>query len=291
MRNWILLLLIVVGVSAKAQNGADAVLPDTTKPLYNKVMVIPFEKSMYLVQVQTYLAQKSGKTHNEIVEFFRESVALEMQNQFLYKYNTVSLYHNNDTAKDLFKAYDAVRYKFEVAPVEEPDGEEEESENSIDKARNLFKRKPQTEKEYERGTTSKGQIVSTKNTAQKFANVVVTKPELLQKLHKKYNTDLFVYVTEFDIENDISDQTAFINGDYKRLLRLHYSMVDKDGKIVEKGLVTIPFPNNENDIYRIRTLYLPLAAKKLSEKLPFRAIPVVDPIKGKAVDAGSKVSK
>ena len=271
-----------------AQNAPDVVLPDTTKPLYKKVMIIPFEDNMYLCGVQTHLAQESRKTHNEIVEFFRESTVLELQNQFLYRYNTVSLLHYNDTTKDLLKAYEAVNYKFEIAPVEK---EEETSKNAIDKAKNLFKKKETKSSKFERGSTNNGQIVSLKNTDQKFVSVVVRKKENITYLSNKYNADLFVYVTEFDIENDMSDPTAFVNGDYKRVLKLHFSMVNKDGKVIEKGLVSIPFPNNQNNIFKIRTLYLPLAAKKMMDKLPYTPKPVVDDKKGKAVNASDKVRR
>ncbi len=281
-------LITLVAFKGIAQNGPDVVLPDTTKPLFKKVMIIPFEKNMYLCGVQSYLAQKSRKTHNEIVDFFRESTALELQNQFLFRYNTISLLHYDDTARDLFKAYDAVAYNFEIAPIEE---EEEEPKNAMDKAKNLFKKKEPKNSKYERGRTNEGQIVSRKNTDQKFANVVVRKQENLTYLANKYKADLFVYVTEFDIENDMSDQTAFVNGTYKRILKLHFSMVDEKGKIVEKGLATVTFPNEENDIYKIRTLYLPIAAKKMMEKLPYTPTPMVDEKKGKAVNAAEKVRR
>ena len=89
----------------------------------------------------------------------------------------------------------------------------------------------------------------------------------------------------------MSDPTAFVNGDYKRVLKLHFSMVNKDGKVIEKGLVSIPFPNNQNNIFKIRTLYLPLAAKKMMDKLPYTPKPVVDDKKGKAVNASDKVRR
>ena len=56
---------------------------------------------------------------------------------------------------------------------------------------------------FERGSTNDGQIVSLKNTEQKFASVVIKKKENITFLSEKYKVDLFVYVTEFDIENDI----------------------------------------------------------------------------------------
>ena len=100
-----------------------------------------------------------------------------------------------------------------------------------------------------------------------------------------------MYVTEFDIENDMSNPTSFVNGDYKRLLKLHFSMVNTDGKVIEKGLVSVSFPNNQNNIYKIRNLYLPIAAKRMMNKLPYTPKPMVDQKKGKGVNAIDKVKR
>lgn len=287
-KNRLIILFIFVLLKGFAQKGADIVLPDTTKPLFKKVMIIPFEDNMYLCGVQTYLAQESKKTHSEIVQFFRESTALELQNQFLYKYNTVSLLHYNDSSKDLFRAYDAVTYNFEIAPVEE---DAEDPKNAIEKAKKIFNKKNDKSSKFQRGSTNQGQIVSLKNSEQKFANVVVKKKDNITFLSKKYNVDLFVYVTEFDIENDMSNPTSFVNGDYKRLLKLHFSMVNTDGQVIEKGLVSVSFPNNQNNIYKIRNLYLPIAAKRMMNKLPYTPKPMVDQKKGKGVNAIDKVKR
>lgn len=171
-----------------AQDGPDVVGVDTLQPKYNKVMIIPFEPDWYVCGVQPYLAASSGKTHNEIVDFFRKSVALELQNQILYLYNTASLIHHTDTNKDIFKAYDAVKYKFVIAPPEE-----KEDESKLDMAKSFLKGKSKNEK-YKRGSIEGGNIVSEKNTEQKIATVVVKNKETIKYLSEKYKTDLFVYI-------------------------------------------------------------------------------------------------
>jgi hypothetical protein len=280
----IFLILILANTIAVGQEKPDAIAHpnDSLIRKYQKVMIIPFESNMYICGIQPYLAASSGKTHLEIVEFFRNAVALELQNQFLYLYSTASLIHYSDTNKDIFKAYDAIAYKFEIAPIEK---EEIDQENPIDKARSLFKRK--NSKEYKRGLTKQGNIVSNKNTEQKFAAITVRKKENIAYLSKKYKADLFVYITEMDIENDISNQSAFINNEYERFLRLHYSMVNKTGEVISKGLVHIKFPNSVNTIQEIKKTYLPLIAKKLTTKLPQPVKPKVD--KTKAVNVTEKI--
>ena len=67
------------------------------------------------------------------------------------------------------------------------------------------------------------------------------------------NADLFVYVTEFDIENDMSDPTDFVNGDYKRMLKLHFSMVNKNGK-VEDTFVSFTKPMSKKITNKIEEI-------------------------------------
>ena len=292
MRNSILhtfLLLVLINFGALAQEMPDAIAhpDDSLIRKYQKVMIIPFENNMYVCGIQPYLAASSGRTHIEIVEYFRDAVAIELQNQFLYLYNTASLIHYSDTNRDIFKAYDAISYKFEIAPEEQE--ELTEKDNSLDKAKNkaknIFKKKKSSK--YQRGLVKDGNIISNKNTEQKFASVVVRKKENIAYLSRKYKADLFVYITEMDIENDISDQNAFINNEYERFLRLHYSMVNKKGEVIEKGLVYTKFPNSVNTIEEIKKTYLPLAAKKLRAKLPQPVKPKVDSTK--AVNVTEKI--
>ena len=292
MRNpsiYLFLLLVLINLSIKAQEMPDAIAHpnDSLIRKYQKVMIIPFENNMYVCGIQPYLAATSGKTHLEIVDFFRNAVAIELQNEFLYLYNTASLIHYSDTNKDVFKAYDAVAYQFEIAPEEKENITEKD--NSLDKAKNkaknIFKKKKVSK--YQRGLVKRGNIVSNKNTEQKFASVVVKNKGIISYLSKKYRADLFVYITEMDIENDISDQNAFINNEYERFLRLHYSMVNKKGEVIKKGLVYTKFPNSVNKIEEIKKTYLPLVAKKLREKLPQPVKPKVDP--NKAVNVTEKI--
>lgn len=269
MKKFPIILLLLISLKGIGQNVPTADI-DTTKK-YSKIMIVPFEHQMYLCDVQSSLAAVSKKNHQQIVQFFRYGIASELQNKFLYLYNTSSLIHIQDTMHDLERTYAAVRYKFEVYE-EEPVATEEPS-----KKKSLFpKKKKKTTSSSKKGKIKNGQLVSTKSLQTKYASLLIKKKEVLTYLEKKYATDLFVFVTELDIQNDISDQTALASNKYIRHLRLHYAIVDSKGNFISKGVVSTSFPNTVNDIQVIKDRYFPILAKKLAAKLP--PTPKADPV-------------
>lgn len=232
---------------------SQAVAPsrDTVRS-YNKVLIVPFEQNRYLCGIQKNFAETSNKSHTEIVNYFRYGLISEIQNEFLYHHRTLSLLHNADSVKDLYKTYSSISYGF--TPLPEP------VEDPKQKGK-----KPKNEK------TTKiedGQIKSKRVTIPKYARVMFLKPEILGYLNQKYGADVFLFVTELDIENDISDPIAFINNDYQRFIKVHYCLIDDKGTFLSEGIVQVSFPNTLNDIYILKKEYFPVLAKLLAKELP-----------------------
>jgi len=266
-------LLLLCTFSSFAQTATTTGAEVDTTQKYKKVMIIPFEETKYLCGVQRNLAETSNKTHEEIVRFFRFGLAAVLQNEFLYLYSTISLIHYSDTIKDLYTTYSSVNYRYD--PYIETTEEEDQKTNLF---KGFGKNKSNQSKEND-SKIQNGQIKSRRVVQQKFAKLLIKKPETFNYLNQKYGADLFLFVTEFDIENDISDPIAFINNEYERFLRAHYSIVNKKGKVISEGLVQIKMPNTVNDVEIIKKNYLPLIAKKLAAKLPVPYYKKQDPSK------------
>lgn len=232
---------------------------DTSFKDYKKVMIIPFEDQMYLCGIQRQIAETSKKSHQEIVRLFRYGLASQLQNKFLYSYSTASLIHFRDTTQDLLQTYASIAYQFE--PYQKELTPEEAAAEKKKKRKLKFKKKKEP-------TKLNGQLVSKKSTQPKFASLQIKKKEILTYLYKKYRTDLFVFITELDIQNDISNQVSLAQNTYKRDLRAHYAVVDSEGKFLSKGIVSTKFPNSVNSVSVITSVYFPKIADKLLLKLP-----------------------
>jgi hypothetical protein len=256
----ILVLCCLFSTASQAQS-QDLGIQDTTGKQYKKIMIIPFEPEMYLCGIQRNIAAESNKSHSEIVRLFRYGLSSQLQNKFLYLYSTTSLIHFNDSTKDLLKTYASISYQFEpyqkeLTPEEIEVGEKKKRKKFIN-----LKRK-------EKSKISNGQLVSKKTNQPKFASLKIKNIAILSYLSNKYHADLFVFITELDIQNNISDQTALANNKYTRDLRAHYAIIDYEGKIISKGVVSTSFPNTVNSVNEISSVYFPKLADKLVLKLP-----------------------
>jgi hypothetical protein len=258
MKYLVAICLLLSTCISVAQTG----LADTTNK-YRKVMIVPFEPTRYLCGIQRDLAETSNMTHEQIVQHFRYNLSASLQDEFLHLYHCVSLIHYSDTLKDLYDTYARVKYKFEIF-----EEEEVEDQNNNNGLKGLIGKKKKKAKQEERGGIENGQIVSNRSQHQKFAKVILQDEEWLKYLGNKYGADLFVFITELDIENDISDPIAFLNNDYKRFLKVNYCILDIKGKYLSEGIITTTFPNTVNDVQIITKDYFPEIAKALAAKLP-----------------------
>lgn len=258
MKKLFAILFSLIAIVGNAQTG----LADTTNK-YKKVMIVPFESKRYLCGIQRDLAETSNMTHEQIVDHFRFQLSSYLQNEFLQLYHTVSLIHYSDTLKDLRDTYARIKYKYEV--FEEENKEEKQSNNSF---KNLLKRKSKQTKDEDNGRIVNGQIVSKRTQHQKYAKVVLQDENWLNYLGTKYGADLFVFITEINIENDISDPIAFLNNDYKRFLKVHYCILNSKRSYLSEGIIQTTFPNTVNDVNQITKDYFPTLAKSIASKLP-----------------------
>ncbi len=244
---------------------ADTTLLDTSYQ-YKKVMIIPFEEDMYICEIQSQLGSNSGMNTAQIKRTFRYGIASALQNQFLYLYSTTSLIHLvQDSLKDLYRVYGSIARTYDLVP-EEPKEEPKGALGPVLKKLD-FKANKKEGKE-EKTHIENGQIISKQTSAPRFMNVAIKDPALLPYLNQKYGTDLFVFLNEMDIVNDLSDPYKVAENNYDRILKFHYTVYNHKGQILNKGIISTPFPSTENSVNGIIKVYFPLIAKQLATKLP-----------------------
>ncbi len=269
LKSRIIVLLLVVFCALQSAMAQDTAALDTSYK-YKKVMIIPFEEQMYLCQIQNLLANESQMNTAQIIRSFRYSIASSMQNEFLYLYSTTSLIHLvEDSLKDLRRVYGSISRTYDAVP-EEP---KEENKKGLPLLKNFERKKKE---DNEKTHIQNGQIVSHYDNTPRFMNAVIKDKKLLPYLYKKYGTDLFVFINEMDIENDLSDPYKVAENNYMRILKFHYTIYNFKGKMVGMGVVSTTFPSTENNVGNIVKNYFPLITKQLATKLPQPKVPKVN---------------
>lgn len=273
MRKFTLITLFFLALGSLSAQKDTAVID--TSYQYKKVMIIPFEENMYVCNIQNQLATTSNMNSAQIVRSFRYGAAAALQNKFLYLYSTTSLIHLvEDSLKDLRRVYGSISRSYEPI-LEEP----KEEAKGLAPVLKKFESKQQKKQGGEEGTrVQNGQIISHQNSTPRFMNTMIRDPKLLGYLSGKYETDLFVFLNEMDIENDLSDLVKVSENNYNRILKFHYTVYNHSEQIISKGVVSTTFPCTENNVGTIVKIYFPQIALKLAAKLPQPTVLKAQPV-------------
>ncbi len=99
-------------------------------------------------------------------------------------------------------------------------------------------------------------------------NTVIQNKELLPYLSERYGSNLYVFVNQFEIRNDLSDYVAVSNGTYKRQLKVHYSVCNNTGKVLYGGMAINELPASENNVDEIIRTYLGPVCETIASHVP-----------------------
>jgi len=264
MKKIISLFAILISIAPIfAQNNTTG---KTDVGLANKqnVVIIPFENKMYISDIDKDLAQKNAMSYHEIKAKFRAALDQNIYIKLKPYYNPFSFYtiEQQDAAKELSYISSSTGYKYTVIEQEEVVKKENIGSKFIGK----FKKK-EKEAEYIEAGVQNGQIVSQVDNRDKYMNTVVSNPNLIAKLNEKYNAKYYIFINQLDIKKGADDMYAAAEENYKREIKVHYTIIDQHGKEVSSGAIKTRFSSSQNDVDKIIKVHFPLIAETIVAKL------------------------
>ena len=237
----LIILLSLLSSSAFAQvdtRGKTGSTTDTTNRLLirrdtatRKMLIIPFETKMCMSEIGKDVHAKTNMSFDAITAEFRNQLDLAMYAAFRNSYSAVSVLQNtrkSDTTLDYI--YSSIGYQYDIVPGSTPDaaGQAEHDKNQ----KNHF--------------INNGQLQVPVDYSNRFMNASINNPNLLSDLAKKFSTNTYVFINELDIKSVANTTTDNLSEEmYRRQVIVHYSIIDKDGKYVSRGIATTYFPQNE----------------------------------------------
>lgn len=243
-------------------------LTDTTSKntITGKVMLIPFDNKMYMSEIDREIAEEHQLNFNEVRSNFRKELNANLFHE-LNKSNKVISMLSEDTGltKDLAYIYMSIGYKYELLPPRETAKEAKTPSEGIQE---LF---AGNKKKEEQGTSGikDGQVVTIPDNNQKYMNTVVTNPKMFPYLNEKYEAEYYVFINQLDIKKAAdADQYAIANNDYKREIKVHYTIFDKGGNQLSGGAAFAYFPSRTNNLSYIVNNNFPAIAKYTCENIP-----------------------
>lgn len=254
------LLLLVSSISVIAQDEQDTAVYRHEK----SIMIIPFEEKLYHSEIDRDLAGESGQDHATIVREFVMGTAFQFKYELLYRYKAFTLINSleDSVRSDMDLLYANIGYEYKVLK----DSTANEEGNVI--AGKLNRLKASTQKT---GTYMKnGEIVSVKDERKKFMSTIIRSDTILPYMNYRYEADYYLFINQIDLVNDLSDANQVSLGNYDRILRFHYSVLDQKGKTIDEGVLEQRFSKNENDIKIIVNEHIKACATTLRKKLGMR---------------------
>lgn len=228
------------------------------------VLVIPFESKMYLSDIDRDLGEANDLNFQDIKAKFRAALDREIFIALKPYYNPLSFYaiEPQESRAELGYIYNSIGFKYEVVPEEEVVKKENAGKKLIGK----FKKK-EKEEEYTKAGINGGQIVSQVDNREKYMKTTLPNPKLLPNLNAKYKASHYVFINQLDIKRSADMRYVAKEEQYKREIKVHYTIVDLNGEEVSSGAIKSRFPSNQNDIDKIIKVYFPMIARRLVENL------------------------
>lgn len=226
------------------------------KPTY---MIVPFHPDKYMSEIDVYIAKENpAYTFQHTRGFFRkglDNAIIIAAKQFN---NYVSMHEDNPKVnKDL-----DFFYKMTYTPVVPYTAPVIQKSAGFKTKLAEYWEKLQREvvQEEEPGTRIKeGQLVSVEDHREYITKGKIVNEIVIDSTFKKYNSDYIIYVTHLEILNAANNQIEFEQEKYNRVIKVHYTVFDKNGNELFSLIKKHWFSSSENDLPSIlKTHFVPL---------------------------------
>lgn len=210
----------------------------------HKVMLIPYDPRYYLSDADRDIAEQTEMDAKTIRNSFRHNIDRHVQRAIGAGYHCISLL--NDTAdglqETLYQITGHMGYRYEKAIPITP------KTQVIEKT--ISKVKESNTKDHEDSKTASRYIPVAQDAM--YMHAIVSKPQsLFNALYEQYQTDIFVFLTQFEIKTNYKSCMDIANKIYKREVMVHFTIYNRQGQVIAGSYATSFFPSDSNHANKI----------------------------------------
>lgn len=218
-----------------------------------KILIIPFEEKLFYCDIMRDLTTVNQLTQQQIYDKLRNEIQLSLKAALKDSMETATFLNTDSiTDQDLINIYAVLGYKFVPVLAKE----------EVDEKGKVKKEKKNPEPKKEVGIRD-GQVVAERQVVERYMSAQLKSHEVLNQFYANYGINKFLFINQMDVKMDLTDpEMAFI--DPKRLVAIHYTIMDKDGKEISGGLASEQFAGTESRLnYIIGGNFYKLSAEVL----------------------------
>lgn len=260
MKSLIFICLFVFSLGVHSQHSTLRFSDEPINLNQQSVLLIPFERHMYLSDVNRDLARANNLSSEEILTRFTQAIDQSILYVFQEKCQVSSFYLLDDE-----ESKTDLKYIFQNRKLEYELFSKTEEQSRTGKLKAKFKKKE--DDSYQGASIQNGEIVSKRDDRERYMKALVEDAAVFDSLSQKFNNRFFLFVNQLDIRTIYGDAIAMQNMNYEREIKIHYTLYEKNGEILSTGVSRTTFPASENDIDVIIKSRFPILAQQIYEDL------------------------
>lgn len=245
--------------------------------LYNRqkrVLVVPFDERIYFNDATAEIAKRDGLTHDEIMEYFRYQLNLQLVNSLIDSCEVVDLFKDNtrEDEADISGLYTTMSYELRLAEFElDTENMGALARKRAEKLEEARRKQREEEMKNARPGIQNGELVGRKQqTDDMYLHIIIGQPEVLKEIASRRKVDYFLFVNQFDIKTDYRDPYISGQRNVQRLMRVHFSIYNSNGEFVLGNYASTKVPYYEDSKERIVNQYFPEIMRQILKKLKFQ---------------------
>ncbi len=210
--------------------------PDSSATTPVSVLVIPYNPSMHLSDADMDISEGSEMEMPQMRATLRQGLIKQLNKNFeeLYDVKGMSNDFVMDDNKDVNAIYHSVYYERDsVYPLKYP--KRFAIKDTVPQKKGSVKLKPESQ----------------------YINTGIYDQSLIPDLSEKHNADYIIFLNEIDIHTHFDDCINLALKIYRRDLKVHYTIFDKNGKQVYGDVAVSHFGSNSNDVNDIMSKNFP----------------------------------
>jgi hypothetical protein len=236
----------------------------------NKILIIPFENKMYSSAIDNEIAEYNRLNYSSIKEEMKKGISEQILLSISNKTPAISLEHHKDSNSQILNyIYNSIGLKYEKVKSKDTVEVSTKKTDLVKERLNKFVRQTNQLHEkakYDRGNLNNGEIHTFNYNEERFMNVIIQNPNLLEELNNKYRTNYYIFVNEFHIGRALAiPGNVYLK---KRQISTHYTVFNQRGKEVDAGVIRVQMPEDVYSIKKIERDYISLIARELCSFIP-----------------------
>ncbi|MBQ2542742.1 MAG: hypothetical protein II554_05260 [Bacteroidales bacterium] len=238
-----------------------------------RVLVVPFDERIYFNDATAEIAKRDGLTHDEIMEYFRYQLNLQLVNSLIDSCEVVDLFKDNtrEDEADISGLYTTMSYELRLAEFElDTENMGALARKRAEKLEEARRKQREEEMKNARPGIQNGELVGRKQqTDDMYLHIIIGQPEVLKEIASRRKVDYFLFVNQFDIKTDYRDPYISGQRNVQRLMRVHFSIYNSNGEFVSGNYASTKVPYYEDSKERIVNQYFPEIMRQILKKIKF----------------------